>query len=67
MRLVAINGDSGLAESGGVRRRVELAFVPNVKIGEWVLVHAGFAITIVDEQEAAETLRLLQEGGFLAG
>ena len=45
----------------GVEREVVLTFVPKVKKGDYVLVHAGFAIQTVDEDDAQETLRLLQE------
>lgn len=45
----------------GVKRQVSLDLVPEVDEGEYVLVHAGFAIQIIDEGEAKETLRLLQD------
>ena len=45
----------------GVKRQVSLDLVPDASEGEYVLVHAGFAIQIIDEQEAQETLRLLQD------
>lgn len=46
---------------GGVRRSVDLAFLPDTEIGDWVLVHVGFAIQKVDEAAARETYRLLSE------
>ncbi len=45
----------------GVKRQVSLDLVPDAEIGDYVLVHAGFAIQVIDEQEAQETLRLLQD------
>lgn len=53
----------GLAkvDFGGVRRSVSVAFTPDVEPGEWVLVHVGFALARIDEEEAQETLRLLGE------
>ena len=45
----------------GVSRHVSLDLVPEAKIDDWVLVHAGFAIQIVDEQYANETLEILKE------
>ncbi|MFH1620418.1 MAG: HypC/HybG/HupF family hydrogenase formation chaperone [bacterium] len=45
----------------GVLREVSLALVPDAKKGDYVLVHAGFAIQVLDEKEAAETLRLFEE------
>ena len=47
----------GTVDFGGVEREVMLSFVPESKIGDWVLVHAGFAITIIDEDSARQTLR----------
>jgi hydrogenase expression/formation protein HypC len=50
-----------MADFRGVERRVVLTFVPKAKLGDYVLVHAGFAIQTVDEEDARETLRLLEE------
>ncbi len=50
-------------EIGGVRRAVNIGMLDDVEIGEYVLVHVGFAMTKVDEKEAEETLRMLQELG----
>jgi hydrogenase expression/formation protein HypC len=53
----------GLAkvDFGGVRRPVSVAFTPNVEPGDWVLVHVGFALATIDEEEAHATLDLLGE------
>ena len=55
--------DDGLAtaEVSGVRREVSTALVPEAKQGDWVLVHVGFALHTIDEEEAARTLALLEE------
>jgi hydrogenase expression/formation protein HypC len=50
-------------EVGGVRRGINIGMLDDVKIGDYVLVHVGFAMSKVDEQEAEETLRLLRELG----
>lgn len=50
-------------EIGGVRRGVNIGMLDDLKIGDYVLVHVGFAMSKVDEKEAEETLRLLQELG----
>ena len=55
----------GKVDFGGVTREVSLAYLPEVAVGDFVIVHAGFAISQVDEAEAQETLDLLVEGGFL--
>lgn len=50
------------AQFGGVRQRVCVVWVPETKVGDYVLVHVGFAISRLDEQEAMRTLALLSEG-----
>jgi hydrogenase expression/formation protein HypC len=50
---------------GGVRKTVCLAYVPEVVEGDYTIVHAGFAITRLDEASAQETLRLFEELGLL--
>ena len=57
------------AEVGGVRRQVNIMCIvdeqhpPDVCVGDWVLLHVGFALSRIDAAEAAETLRLLSELG----
>jgi len=60
-RIKQIDGEMAEVELDGASRLVSLAMVPEAKLGDYVLVHAGFAISVVDEEEAMETLRLLQE------
>jgi hydrogenase expression/formation protein HypC len=50
-------------EVGGVRRNVNLALLDDAGLGDYVLIHVGFAISKVDEREAEKTLRLLEELG----
>jgi hydrogenase expression/formation protein HypC len=57
----AVDPMMGRADFGGVRRRVCLAWVPEVRVGDYVIVHVGFAISLMDEAEAAKTLALLNE------
>lgn len=45
----------------GVRMRISLALVPEAKLGDYVLVHTGFAINVLSEEQAKETLKLLSE------
>jgi len=56
-----IEGTQGRVELGGVERVVSLLFTPKACEGDYVLVHTGFAISVVDEEEAQATLRLFQE------
>lgn len=48
---------------GGVRRNISVALLEDVKVGDWVLVHVGFAIQKIDEDEAEQTLRILRQLG----
>ncbi len=60
MRLVKNNGVTGMAELGGLEREIGLQLLENVKVGDYVIVHAGYAIQKLDEKEAAETIALLK-------
>jgi hydrogenase expression/formation protein HypC len=51
----------GLVELGGVVRETSFMLLPDVRLGDYVLLHAGYALQTVDEAEAEETLRLLAE------
>jgi hydrogenase expression/formation protein HypC len=55
----------GTVSFGGVSKEACLAFVPEAKVGDYVLVHAGFAISVVDEAEAAQTLEYFRQIGEL--
>ena len=57
---------SGRVEFGGIRREVSLAFTPEAKPGNFVLVHVGFALSIVDEDEAQRIFADLKRMGELA-
>jgi hydrogenase expression/formation protein HypC len=59
MRLVERKDDLGVVELAGVRREVHLGFVPDLQIGDYVLVHAGFVIERLQPEQAEEDLRLL--------
>ena len=61
MCLEEVEGPSGTVRSGGVRLAVRLDLLEGASPGDWVLVHAGYAIAVIDETEAAETLALLQQ------
>jgi hydrogenase expression/formation protein HypC len=51
----------GQIDFGGVKREACLEYVPEAKVGEYVVVHVGFAISILSEEEAQETLKMLRE------
>lgn len=61
MQIVKIEGEKGIVEIGGVTREVGLQLVNDVKEGDYVIVHAGFAIQRLDEKRALETLALFAE------
>ncbi len=61
MQLKVREASAGVAELDGVRREVSLVLVPEARVGDWLLVHAGYAIGTVDEGEAQETLALLRQ------
>lgn len=70
-RIVTIEGDdpilrAGIVDFSGVTKRVNLSYVPDARIGDFVLVHVGFAISTVDEEEAAKVFSYLKEMGDLA-
>ncbi|MFC1961436.1 HypC/HybG/HupF family hydrogenase formation chaperone [Chloroflexota bacterium] len=56
-----IEGQQAKVDVVGVRRRVSTWLTPDVKAGDYVLLHTGYAINIIDKAEAEETLRLLRE------
>ena len=69
-KIVNIEGEDvlrcGGVSFGGIVKKVNLAYVPEAKVGDYVMVHVGFAISLVDEAEAVSTFKYLQEMGELA-
>jgi len=61
VQIQEIEGLAAVVEIGGVKRKVSLALTPEATIGQYVLIHAGYAIGVLDEDEARETLKLLEE------
>jgi hydrogenase expression/formation protein HypC len=61
MRVKSLEGNFAQVESGRLLRSVNIQLLPHVKIGDYVIVHAGFAIQIVDAKRAKETLRIIRE------
>jgi hydrogenase expression/formation protein HypC len=61
MRLVERKEMEGTVELDGVRRTISLMLLPEAEVGQHVLIHAGYAIGAVDEDEAMRTLELLRE------
>jgi hydrogenase expression/formation protein HypC len=66
LRLVSVNGNDAVGEVGGIQREVSIMMTPDVKVGDYVIVHAGFAIQVLDQKEAEENLELLRQIGNTA-
>jgi len=69
-KILSFDDDGGAlkmakVDFAGVTKKICVDWVPDVKIGEYVLVHVGFALNIIDEQQAEDTLRALREMGEL--
>ncbi len=65
-KIISIEGDDPLIRTGklefsGVRKEVSLAYVPEAKIGDYAIIHAGFAISLVDDEEARETIGFIKQ------
>jgi len=60
-QIKSVNGLEGEVEIGGVGRTISLWLTPEAQVGDYVYVHTGYAISVVDEEEAVESLRLLRE------
>ena len=70
-KIMSIEGSDAMLRSGkvnfaGIIKNINLAYVPEAKIGDYVLVHVGFAISTIDEAEAQEVFQYLREMGELA-
>ena len=70
-KIESIDGDDpvfrrGRVNFGGIVKQISLAYVPEAKIGDYVLVHVGFAISIIDEAEAQQVFEYLRQMGELA-
>ena len=61
MKVVEINEHNALAEIGGVKIMVNIQLVDNIKVGDYVIVHVGFAIEKLNEEEAKKTIDMLED------
>lgn len=57
----AIEDREAEVEIGGIARRISLELTPEAKVGDYAIVHTGYAINILDQEQAEETLKLLEE------
>jgi hydrogenase expression/formation protein HypC len=61
VKVVSIEGNDADVEIGGVKRRVSIVLTPEARVGDYVLLHTGYAINVINEAEAQETLKILEE------
>ena len=61
MRITSVAGTLATIETGGLTQRASLVLVPDAQVGDYVLVHAGYALTVLDEQDAKERMQLFAE------
>jgi len=57
----SIEGKEAVIEIGGISRKASLWLTPEAKVGDYVLLHTGYAIAVLDKEEAKETLKLIEE------
>ncbi len=60
-KVTAINGRMATVEVGGAQRDIAIDLLDNVRVGDYIIAHAGFAIHKVDEEEAMKTLEIIKE------
>ncbi len=60
-KIIAMEGDEAVVDVDGVRRKASLMLVEGATTGDYVILHAGFAISVMDEKEAMNTLSLFEE------
>jgi hydrogenase expression/formation protein HypC len=60
-----LENDLAIVDLGGVRKEISLALVEDVKVGDYVILHVGYALTRLDPEEAEKTLALMAEAGLM--
>ena len=63
--VIAIEGDDAQVSVGGVKKKISLALVENIAVGDYVLIHVGYALNKISPEEAQKTLELFAEAGML--
>lgn len=67
VRITAIESEeTATASVGGILRKIDISLVDQVGVGDYVILHVGFALSRLDEAEAAKTLEMMSESGALA-
>ncbi|MBT9130164.1 MAG: Hydrogenase isoenzymes formation protein HypC [candidate division WS2 bacterium] len=60
-KIVSISGEEAIVDFGGLYRTISLLFTPEAQVEDYVIVHAGYAISLMTEEEAVETITLLDK------
>jgi len=60
VKIISIEGEQAEVDIGGVGRKVSITLTPEARVGDYVLLHTGYAINVLNEEEAQETLTLLE-------
>ncbi len=60
-QVIEKDGEDGIVNLGGVKKEIMFTFTPDVEKGDWVLMHTGFALNVISEEDALETLDLFKE------
>ncbi|MHA1733518.1 MAG: HypC/HybG/HupF family hydrogenase formation chaperone [Promethearchaeota archaeon] len=66
-KVLEIDGPRAVCDFNGIRRKVTVALLPGVEVGQYVIVHAGCAISVMDEEEARQSIEAFEEFGDTAG
>lgn len=61
LKIIKLQGNEAVGEMNGIERKIRIDLVPKVELGDYVMVHAGFAIEIINEEAAKETLEILKD------
>ena len=61
LKIIEINGKEAFGELNGVIKKIRVDLIENLKLGDYVMVHAGFALEIMKEEQAKDTLKILEE------
>lgn len=61
LKIIEINGNNAIGEMNGIKRNIRVDFIKDIKIGDYVMVHAGFALDKMNEELAKETIQCINE------
>ncbi|MGB2799673.1 MAG: HypC/HybG/HupF family hydrogenase formation chaperone [Dehalococcoidia bacterium] len=65
VQITSIEGSEAEVEFGGIAQKISVFLTPEARVGDYVLLHTGYAISVLDEEEAQETLRIFEEIALL--